>query len=99
VGNPPANIPIAAMPGVEIRFDPAKEHELAPATLALGSALHADGTVVAVNRGAAKEDTHLIVIGARVPPITVTGRPATVARPYCSFGYFLTSPVQAARSF
>jgi hypothetical protein len=50
VGNPPAGIPIAAMPGVEIRFDPAQESELAPVALALGNALHADGTVVAANR-------------------------------------------------
>ena len=74
VGNPPAGIPIAAMPGVEIRFDPAKENELAPAALALANALHADGMVVAVNRNIqsnpneAERDVLLIVIGARVPP-------------------------------
>jgi hypothetical protein len=74
IGNPPAGIPIAAIPGIEIRFDPAKEKELAPAALALGNALHADGTVVAVNRdsqgssGEADRDVILIVIGARVPP-------------------------------
>jgi hypothetical protein len=50
VGNPPAYLPIAAIPGVEIRFDPAKEHELSLAALALGNALHADGMEVAVNR-------------------------------------------------
>jgi hypothetical protein len=74
VGNPPAGIPIAAMPGVEIRFDPTKEPELKPVAKALGDALHADGTVVAVNRHAqsnpdeTERDILLIVIGARVPP-------------------------------
>lgn len=74
IGSPPAGIPIAAIPGVEIRFDPAKESELAPAALALGNALHADGTVVAVNRDTqvnlndAERNDLLIVIGARVPP-------------------------------
>jgi hypothetical protein len=73
VGNPPAGIPIAAIPGVEIRFDPAKEKELTPAVLALGGALHADGMVVAVNRdqqsnpNEAQRDILLIVIGTRVP--------------------------------
>jgi hypothetical protein len=74
VGDPPAGIPIAAIPGVEIRFDPAKERELTPAALALGNALHdADGMVVAVNRerqsnpNDAERDIILIVIGARVP--------------------------------
>jgi hypothetical protein len=59
------------MPGVEIRFDPAREQELAPAALALGNALHANGTVVAVNKDNANVesgDILLIVIGARVPP-------------------------------
>jgi hypothetical protein len=75
MGNPPTGIPIAAMPGVEIRFDPAKERELTPAALALGNALHGDGTVVAVNRdmqshpNEAERDILLIVIGARVPPL------------------------------
>jgi hypothetical protein len=50
VGNPPAGIPVAAIPGIEVRFDPAKEQQMLPAALALGNALHADGTVVAVNR-------------------------------------------------
>jgi hypothetical protein len=50
VGDPPAGIPIAALPGIEIRFDPSKEKELAPSALALGNALHEDGTIVAVNR-------------------------------------------------
>lgn len=50
IGSPPASIPIAALPGIEIRFDPMEEQKLAPAALALGNALHADGTVVAVNR-------------------------------------------------
>lgn len=74
VGKPPAGIPIAAMPGVEIRFDPAKEHELTPAALALGNALHADGMVVAVNRDTqrnpneAGRDVLLIAIGARLSP-------------------------------
>jgi len=74
VGNPPAGIPIAAMPGVEIRFDPAKESELKSAALALGNALHADGMVVAVNRdlqsnpNEAARSVILIVIGVRVPP-------------------------------
>ena len=49
VGRPPAGIPIAAIPGVEIRIDPGKKDELVSAALALGNALHADGTVVAVN--------------------------------------------------
>jgi hypothetical protein len=59
---------------VKIRFDPAKENELAPAALALGNALNADGTVVAVNRDTqinpnqAEQNDLLIVIGARVPP-------------------------------
>jgi hypothetical protein len=74
MGNPPAGVPIAAIPGVKIRFDPAKENELAPAALALGNALNADGTVVAVNRDTqinpnqAEQNDLLIVIGARVPP-------------------------------
>lgn len=74
VGDPPANIPVAAIPGVEIRFDPAKERELIPAALALANALHADGTVVAVNRDRqsypndADRDVLLIVLGARVAP-------------------------------
>ena len=74
VGNPPAGIPIAAMPGVEIRFDPTKEIEVSPAALALGNALHAAGMVVAVNRDGPSNrpeegrDILLIVIGARVPP-------------------------------
>jgi hypothetical protein len=74
MGNPPAGVPIVAIPGVEIRFDPDKEQELAPAALALGNALHADGMVVAVNRNrqsnpnAAERDILQIVIGVRVPP-------------------------------
>jgi hypothetical protein len=74
IGSPPAGTPIAAIPGVEIQFDPAKESELAPAALALGKALHADGMVVAVNRDTqlhmneAEQNDLLIVIGARVPP-------------------------------
>jgi hypothetical protein len=74
MGNPPAGIPIAAMPGVEIRFDPTKESELTPAGLALGNALHADGTVVSVNRdnhsdpNETERNVLLVVIGARVPP-------------------------------
>ncbi len=74
VGDPPAGIPIAAIPGIEIRFDPSKEKELAPPALALGNALHEDGTIVAVNRdkpgatGDEYKDTLLIVIGARLPP-------------------------------
>jgi hypothetical protein len=74
VGNPPAGVPIAAIPGVEIRFDPAKEREMTPAALALGNALHADGTVVSVNRDRqsnpdeTERDILNIVIGARVPP-------------------------------
>jgi hypothetical protein len=74
VGNPPAGIPIAAIPGLEIRFDPAKDQELAPAALALGNALHADGMVVAVNRNRqtspneAERNILQIFIGARVPP-------------------------------
>lgn len=74
VGIPPAGIPIVSLPGVEIRFDPAKEKELVAAALAFGNALHADGTVVAVNRDTqsnpneADRDIFLIVIGARVPP-------------------------------
>jgi hypothetical protein len=74
VGSPPAGIPVAALPGIEIHFDPAKERELTPAALALGNALHADGTVVAVNRDRqsnpieADRDIFLIVIGVRVPP-------------------------------
>lgn len=73
MGNPPAGVPVAAMPGVEIRFDPAKERDLTPAALALGNALHAEGMTVAVNRDGqsnpdeAKRDILLIVIGARVP--------------------------------
>lgn len=74
VGNPPAGIPITAMPGVEIRFDPAKERDLEPAALALGNALSAEGIGVAVNRARtnnpneAERDILQIVIGARVPP-------------------------------
>jgi hypothetical protein len=74
MGNPPAGVPIAAIPGVDIRFNLANEHEVAPAALALGKALHADGTVVAVNRDTqinlnqAEQYDLLIVIGARVPP-------------------------------
>jgi hypothetical protein len=74
VGSPPAGIPIAAAPGIEIIFDPAKEAQEAPAALALGNAIHADETVVAVNRNnmsdpnEADRDILLIRIGARVPP-------------------------------
>ena len=74
MGNPPAGIPVAAIPGVEIRLDPAKERDLAPAALALGNALHDEGMDVAVNRDGlsnaneAERDILLIVIGARVPP-------------------------------
>lgn len=74
IGQPPAGVPIAASPGIEIVFDPAKEAELTPAALALGNALHADGTVVAVSRDnhsnpvEAERDILLIRIGARVPP-------------------------------
>jgi hypothetical protein len=74
MGNPAAGIPLAAIPGVEIRFDPAKEAEMTPPALALGNALHADGTVVAVNRDThtslnADQQTILqVIIGARVPP-------------------------------
>ncbi len=74
VGRPPAGIPIAAIPGVEIRIDPGKKDELVSAALALGNALHADGTVVAVNinnqsrPAEADRDILLVVIGARVPP-------------------------------
>jgi hypothetical protein len=73
LGNPPAGIPIASVPGVEIRFDPEKEQELTPAALALGNALHTDGTVVAVNRDRQSSPNEgdrnilLIVIGSRVP--------------------------------
>jgi len=74
MGNPAAGIPIAAIPGVEIRFDPSKRAEMTPPALALGNALHADATVVAVNterQSYPNEDDRnilLIVIGARVPP-------------------------------
>ena len=74
VGDPPAGIPDAALPGIEIRFDPSKENELARPALALGNALHEDGTIVAVNRakpgtmGEEYKDTLLFVIGARLPP-------------------------------
>jgi hypothetical protein len=74
IGSPPAGIPIAAMPGVEIRFDPSKEKERAPAALALGNALYADKMVVAVNKDSqtqpneADRDVLIVVIGARVPP-------------------------------
>ena len=73
MGNPPAGIPIAAIPGVEIRFDPARREELTPAALALGTALRTDGMAVAVNtnkqsdQNEADLDIFLIVIGARVP--------------------------------
>jgi hypothetical protein len=73
MGNPPAGIPIAAIPGVEIRFDPARREELTPAALALGTALRTDGMAVAVNtnkqsdQNEADRDIFLIVIGARVP--------------------------------
>ncbi len=72
VGNPPAGIPIAAAPGIEILFDPAIEAELTPA-LALGNALHADGTAVMVNKDnhsntdESQRDVILIRVGARVP--------------------------------
>jgi hypothetical protein len=72
-GVPPAHIPIAAVPGVEILFDPAKEQELTPPALALGNALHADGMVVAVDRNSqsnpnrAEQDILIVRIGARVP--------------------------------
>jgi len=74
VGIPPAGIPIASIPGVEIRFSAAEEKKLAPAALALGNALHADGMVVAVNKDpsldqpGAPHDALLIVLGARVAP-------------------------------
>jgi hypothetical protein len=49
MGNPPAGIPLASIPGVEIRLNLAKREQLLPAALALGNALHGDGMVVAVN--------------------------------------------------
>jgi len=74
IGDPPAGIPLITIPGIEIRFDPSKEQQLTPAALALGTALHMDGTVVAVNRNRqadpdeAARDVLLIFIGARVVP-------------------------------
>jgi hypothetical protein len=74
IGDPPAGIPIAAAPGVEIVFDPSREREETAPALALGNALHADGMAVAVNRdrqsnpSEADRDILLIRIGARVPP-------------------------------
>jgi hypothetical protein len=74
MGDPPAGIPVLSMPGIEIRFDPAKEQELVPPALALGNALHADKTVVAVNRDRqsnpdeAQRSVLFIIIGVRVPP-------------------------------
>jgi hypothetical protein len=74
MGNPTAGIPIAAIPGVEIRFDPAKREKLEAPALALGNALHANKMVVAVNverksnPNEAERDILTIVIGARVPP-------------------------------
>jgi hypothetical protein len=59
---------------VEIGFDPARENELTPAALALANALHANGTVVAVNRetqsnpSEADHNILFVAIGARVPP-------------------------------
>jgi hypothetical protein len=74
MGNPTAGIPIAAIPGIEIRLDPAKREKLEAAALALGNALHASKMVVAVNverqsnPNEAERDILTIVIGARVPP-------------------------------
>jgi hypothetical protein len=73
VGVHPAGIPIAAMPGVEILFNPTNEAAMLPAALALGNAIQADKTVVAVNRDnminpSEAPDVILIRIGARVPP-------------------------------
>jgi hypothetical protein len=74
VGNPPAGIPIASIPGVEIRFDPTSYDRLAPAALALGNTLHRLGIVVAVSReresysDTSLRDVLFVVIGARVPP-------------------------------
>ncbi len=74
MGTPLAGVPIAAMPGVEIRFDPAERIKLESAALALGNALHVDGMVVAAtvnpqtNPNDSDRDALLIVIGARVPP-------------------------------
>jgi len=73
MGRPPVGIPIVAIPGLEILFNPANEAKMTPAALALGNAIHADGTVVAVNRDNVKNpaetpDVILIRIGARVPP-------------------------------
>jgi hypothetical protein len=92
VGDPPAGIPIAAIPGIEIRFDPSKEKELAPPALALGNALHEDGTIVAVNRdkpgatGDEYKDTLLIVIGARLPPEKnrIESAPRALFHPFAS---------------
>lgn len=73
IGQPPAGVPIAAIPGVEIRMDPSKEKDVGKVALELGEALHADGTLVAVNREMeSRADEHerdvlMIVIGTRVP--------------------------------
>lgn len=73
VGVPAAGIPIAAAPGVEILFNPANEAAMVAPALALGNAMHDDGTVVAVNRDNVSNpseapDVIFIRIGARVPP-------------------------------
>jgi hypothetical protein len=74
VGDPPASIPIAAVPGVAIFVDRSKLQELEPAVLALGNALKAGGIRVIANVSGydsadeMQQRTIQIVIGARAQP-------------------------------
>jgi hypothetical protein len=74
VGNPPASIPITALPGVGIFVDPAKSKQLTPAVEALGNALFAENIKTFANvSGYPKQDPNQqeilqIVIGVRAVP-------------------------------
>jgi hypothetical protein len=48
VGSLPTGVPLTSIPGVEVKYASTRESKLLPAALALGNALHADGTVVEV---------------------------------------------------
>ena len=74
IGDPPAGVPITAVPGVAIFIDPAKLTELSPAAEALGNALLAERMKVTANVSGYKSDdeavqnTLQIVIGVRAQP-------------------------------
>ncbi len=73
-GDPPAAIPIATGPGVNILVDRAKLKELEPAVSALGNALIEEGIKVTANispynqTDEVQQSTIQIVIGVRAQP-------------------------------